>query len=283
MKVFLVTGQSGAGLTVALGALEDTGFETVGGLPAGMLPALVEQYRQRQTERLAVRVTVRTPEEAALLLREVEQFRKDGEDCRLIYLEADEQTLVNRYKFTRRPHPAADQGVSLVEAIRAERDCRIALRAEADSKLDTTRLSARQLRETMFRIATESRENILAVSVLSFGFKYGIPADADLVFDVRFLPNPYYLPELREKNGTDTAVRDYVFRDGTADEYMDKLCDLADFLIPQYQREGKAMLTIAVGCTGGRHRSVAIAQALFEHLQSRGILSAAIHRDWQKG
>ena len=128
----------------------------------------------------------------------------------------------------------------------------------------------------MLRITTGTQDQILSVNVVSFGFKYGIPADADLVLDVRFLPNPYYVPALRPKNGTDPQVRAYVFRDGTADDYMEKLCDMLDFLIPQYQREGKAVLTIAVGCTGGRHRSVAVAQALAEHVQHCGIPIAAV-------
>lgn len=283
MKLLLLAGQSGAGLTSALGALEDLGYYSVRSLPTALLDRFAALCEERGDTQAAATCVVRSEPDAQAVIAAMEQLREEGHDCRLLYLEADKQVLINRYKFTRRPHPLSDTGVTTEQAISQERDILMLLRAVADYKLDTSRLSARQLRETVIRIATGTQDHILAVSVVSFGFKYGIPADADLVFDVRFLPNPYYIPMLRSKNGTDAQVRDYVFRDGTADEYMEKLCSMADFLIPQYQREGKAVLTIAVGCTGGRHRSVAIAQALLEHLQDRGILAAAVHRDWQKG
>lgn len=279
MKVFVIVGQSGAGLTSALGALEDMDCRTVRGLPAPLLPSFVSGGEGDA----AASIHVRSERDAYDLLMAVEQLRDDGIDCKLIYLEAEQQTLINRYKSTRRPHPMAKGSRTTLQAVGVEKEFLMLLREKADAKVDTTGLTARQLRETIIRIATGTQENILSVSVVSFGFKYGIPTDADLVFDVRFLPNPYYVPQLRAQTGTEQAVRDYIFRDGTADEYMDKLYDLTDFLIPQYQREGKAVLTIAVGCTGGRHRSVAIAQELYEHMQSRGIKSTVIHRDRQKG
>lgn len=282
MKLMLIAGQSGAGLTTALGALEDLGYCAVNGLSAEMLGLFAARCMQQGCDG-AARCPVSREEDAAAVLKVAEQLRKDGIPTAVLYLEADHQVLINRYKFTRRPHPLSVTGVTTEQAILAERDILMPLRAAANYKLDTSRLSARQLRETVLRIATGTQDHILSVNVVSFGFKYGIPADADLVLDVRFLPNPYYIPALRPKNGTDSQVRAYVFRDGTADDYMEKLCDMLDFLIPQYQREGKAVLTIAVGCTGGRHRSVAVAQALAEHVQSRGIPTAAVHRDWQKG
>ena len=282
MKIMLIAGQSGAGLTTALGALEDLGCCTVYGIPADMLGAFAAHCAQQGCDG-AVCCPVSEEQDAEAVLDAAEQLRTKGYSVSLLYLEADHQVLINRYKFTRRPHPLSVTGVTTEQAILAERDILTRLRAAADYKLDTSRLTARQLRETVIRIATGTQDHILAVNVVSFGFKYGIPADADLVLDVRFLPNPYYVPALRPKNGTDAQVREYVFRDGTADDYMEKLCDMLDFLIPQYQREGKAVLTIAVGCTGGRHRSVAVAQALAEYVHSRGIPAAAVHRDWQKG
>lgn len=282
MKFMLIAGQSGAGLTTALGALEDLGCRTVHGIPADMLGAFAAHCAQQGCDGAAC-CPVSAEQGAEEVLDAAEQLRKDGISTAILYLEADHQVLINRYKFTRRPHPLSVTGVTTEQAILAERDILMHLRAAADYKLDTSRLTARQLRETVIRIATGTQDHILAVNVVSFGFKYGIPADADLVLDVRFLPNPYYIPALRPKNGTDAQVREYVFRDGTADDYMEKLCDMLDFLIPQYQREGKAVLTIAVGCTGGRHRSVAVAQALAEYVHSRGIPAAAVHRDWQKG
>lgn len=282
MKLMLIAGQSGAGLTTALGALEDLGYRAVSGLPAELLGSFAA-YCMRQDCDGAVCCPVSGEKDAAAVSDAVEQLRENGVSASILYLEADHQVLINRYKFTRRPHPLSVTGVTTEQAILAERDILMPLRAAADYKLDTSRLSARQLRETVLRIATGTQDQILSVNVVSFGFKYGIPADADLVLDVRFLPNPYYVPALRPKNGTDPQVRAYVFRDGTADDYMEKLCEMLDFLIPQYQREGKAVLTIAVGCTGGRHRSVAVAQALAEHVQQCGIPIAAVHRDWQKG
>ena len=282
MKLMLIAGQSGAGLTTALGALEDLGYRAASGFPAELLGSFAACC-MRQGSDGAVCSPVPGEKDAAAVLDAMEQLREDGVSASILYLEADHQVLINRYKFTRRPHPLSVTGVTTEQAILAERDVLMPLRAAADYKLDTSRLSARQLRETVLRIATGTQDQILSVNVVSFGFKYGIPADADLVLDVRFLPNPYYVPALRPKNGTDPQVRAYVFRDGTADDYMEKLCDMLDFLIPQYQREGKAVLTIAVGCTGGRHRSVAVAQALAEHVQHCGIPIAAVHRDWQKG
>ena len=282
MKLMLIAGQSGAGLTTALGALEDLGYRAASGFPAELLGSFAACC-MRQDCNGAVCCPVSGEKDAAAVLDAMEQLREDGVSASILYLEADHQVLINRYKFTRRPHPLSVTGVTTEQAILAERDILMPLRAAADYKLDTSRLSARQLRETVLRIATGTQDQILSVNVVSFGFKYGIPADADLVLDVRFLPNPYYVPALRPKNGTDPQVRAYVFRDGTADDYMEKLCDMLDFLIPQYQREGKAVLTIAVGCTGGRHRSVAVAQALAEHVQQCGIPIAAVHRDWQKG
>ncbi len=279
MNVYVIAGQSGAGISTALGALEDLNFTAVRGVPAQMLGSIAENAENDA----AVSVRLRAQNDVAELLLQLNRLREDGHDCRVLYLEAEEQTLVNRYKFTRRPHPLAQGSCTTVQAIRMEKELLTLLRANADVTIDTTSLSARQLRETVLRIATGTNDNLLSVGAVSFGFKYGIPADADLVFDVRFLPNPYYIPELRGHTGVEQAVRDYVFRDGTADEYMEKLYDLIDFLLPQYQREGKAVLTIAVGCTGGRHRSVAVAQELYEHLNGKGIRAAVIHRDREKG
>ena len=278
MKLMLIAGQSGAGLTTALGALEDLGYRAASGFPAELLGSFAACCMRQGCDG-AVCCPVPGEKDAAAVLDAMEQLREDGVSASILYLEADHQVLINRYKFTRRPHPLSVTGVTTEQAILAERDILMPLRAAADYKLDTSRLSARQLRETVLRITTGTQDQILSVNVVSFGFKYGIPADADLVLDVRFLPNPYYVPALRPKNGTDPQVRAYVFRDGTADDYMEKLCDMLDFLIPQYQREGKAVLTIAVGCTGGRHRSVAVAQALAEHVQHCGIPIAAVHRD----
>jgi UPF0042 nucleotide-binding protein len=283
MKLLLLAGQSGAGLSTALGALEDLGYCAVRGLPAAMLADFAAFCENTGKTQAAAACRIQDKDELSRMLDAVKQLRQQGKDCRIVFLEAEQQVLINRYKFTRRPHPLSGAGVTTMQAIVRERDLLARLRTAAEYTIDTSHLRTLELRKTMIRIATETRDHILSVSVVSFGFKYGIPADADLVLDVRFLPNPYYIPELRPKNGMDAPVRDYVFHDGTAEEYMEKLCGMVDFLLPQYQREGKAVLTIAVGCTGGHHRSVAIAQTLLEYLQDRGISADAVHRDLKKG
>ena len=216
------------------------------------------------------------------LFDSLDSIRDMGCDYRILFLDTDTATLIRRYKETRRKHPLMDKGVSMTAAIEKERTMLSALRNRADFVVDTTGLSAAGLRERLLALFSTETGAAFEVIVQSFGFKYGIPPESDLVFDVRFLPNPYYEMSLRERNGTDPEVRDYVFQGGTADVLMRHLTTLIDFLLPRYMAEGKANLIISVGCTGGKHRSVAIAEALSEHLRGREYGVVTMHRDYQR-
>ena len=210
-------------------------------------------------------------------------FRSMGCDYRILFLDTDTPTLIRRFKETRRKHPLMEKGIQMTAAIEKERDMLAALRNRADFVVDTTGLSAAGLRERLLTLfAGTDNGGAFEVIVQSFGFKYGIPPESDLVFDVRFLPNPYYEMSLREKNGTDPDVRDYVFQGGTADVLMGHLTTMIDFLLPRYMAEGKSNLIISIGCTGGKHRSVAIAEALSEHLRGREYGVVTMHRDYQR-
>lgn len=286
MKFFIISGMSGSGKSRAMATLEDLGYYCVDNMPVALIPAFAEiclAATGGQYERVALAVDARAGKDILGLLSAFDRVREMGCDNKLIFLDTANPTLINRYKATRRKHPLMENGVTMSDAIERERELLTPIRVRADYVVDTTRFEVAQLRETIISLVTGSRRGLMRINVVSFGFKYGIPADADLVFDVRFLPNPYYEISLREKNGTDPQVRNYVFCDGTADRYLDKLFSLLDFLIPQYTKEGKAVLTIGIGCTGGRHRSVAIAEAVTQHLLEQNIIATATHRDSHKG
>lgn len=286
MKFFIISGMSGSGKSRAMATLEDLGYYCVDNMPVALIPAFAEiciAAGGGQYEHIALAVDARAGQDISNLLTTCDRVKEMGCEYKLIFLDTANQTLINRYKATRRKHPLMEGGITMSQAIERERELLSPIRARADYVVDTTRLDLTQLRETILSLATGSRNGLMRVNVVSFGFKYGIPADADLVFDVRFLPNPYYKITLREKTGLDPEVRDYVFRDGTAQQYLDKLFSLLDFLIPHYTKEGKAVLTIGIGCTGGRHRSVAITQAVNRHLLEQNIITTATHRDSHKG
>ena len=276
MYFLIISGMSGAGKSRAVATLEDLGYYCVDNLPIALIPT--ERY-----ERVALVTDVRAGGDFQQLFDSLDSIRDMGCDYRILFLDTDTATLIRRYKETRRKHPLMDKGVSMTAAIEKERTMLSALRNRADFVVDTTGLSAAGLRERLLALfsGTESGE-VFEVIVQSFGFKYGIPPESDLVFDVRFLPNPYYEMSLRERNGTDPEVRDYVFQGGTADVLMRHLTTLIDFLLPRYMAEGKANLIISVGCTGGKHRSVAIAEALSEHLRGREYGVVTMHRDYQR-
>lgn len=287
MNFYIISGMSGSGKSRAMATLEDLGYYCVDNMPVALIPAFAEICMAAtggKYERVALAVDVRAGKDIVHLQAACDQIKNIGCEYKIIYLETSTPILINRYKATRRKHPLMVDGVTMVDAIERERELLSSVRMRADFVVDTTRLEVSQLRETIVSLVTGRKEGgLLRVNVVSFGFKYGIPADADLVFDVRFLPNPYYEISLREKNGQDPGVRNYVFCDGTADRYLDYLFPLLDFLIPQYTKEGKAVLTIGIGCTGGRHRSVAIAEAVNQHLLDNKVMTTATHRDSQKG
>lgn len=286
MKFFIISGMSGSGKSRAMATLEDLGYYCVDNMPVALIPAFAEiclAATGGQYERVALAVDARAGKDISKLLSAFDRIEEMGCEYKIIYLETTSPTLINRYKSTRRKHPLMIDGVTMADAIEQERELLTPIRTRADYMVDTSRLEVAQLRETIISIATGSNGTLLRVNIVSFGFKYGIPADADLVFDVRFLPNPYYEISLREKTGKDPQVSKYVFCDGTADRYLDRLYSLLDFLIPHYMKEGKAVLTIGIGCTGGRHRSVAIAEAVNKHMLEKQILTVITHRDSHKG
>ena len=284
MKLVIVTGMSGAGKTIALKMLEDIGFYCVDNLPISLVDKFVQLVSEGTSiEKAALGLDIRSGEELGNLDEILENWRRSNVDVQVLFLYANDAVLIKRYKETRRTHPLAGAG-RLENGIEKEREKLAFLKREADYIIDTSMLLTRELRKELEKIfLQDARYKNMYVTVLSFGFKYGIPEDADLVFDVRFLPNPYYDEHLRPLTGQVQAVRDYVMQGGTADAFLKKLYDMIDFLLPNYINEGKNQLVIAVGCTGGKHRSVTIARALYEHLEAAGEYGIRIdHRDIDK-
>jgi UPF0042 nucleotide-binding protein len=281
----VITGFSGAGKSTAMNVFEDAGYFCVDNLPPEMIRSLVELFVHSgsRVERAAVVSDVRGGAYFEALRAVVDELRSLGVGHHMLFLEASEQMLVTRYKETRRRHPLAPDG-SVAAGVAAERELLEPLRSRADLVIDTTGMSAAALRR---KIAAEllprHKTSALSLTFMSFGFKHGPPREEDLAFDVRFLANPHYVPELRELTGRDPAVLDYIAADGRLDEFYERLNALLDFLLPQYVAEGKAHLVIAIGCTGGRHRSVAIAEYLADRYREREELAVAVaHRDIDK-
>ena len=284
MKLVIVTGMSGAGKTVALKMLEDIGFYCVDNLPISLVDKFVQLVSGgTDIKKTALGLDIRSGEELENLDEILENWRGSDVDVQVLFLDANDAVLIKRYKETRRVHPLAGAG-RLENGIEKEREKLAFLKNEADYIIDTSMLLTRELRKELEKIfLQDARYKNMYVTVLSFGFKYGIPEDADLVFDVRFLPNPYYDEHLRPLTGQVQAVRDYVMRGTTAEIFLKKLYDMIDFLLPNYINEGKNQLVIAVGCTGGKHRSVTIARAIYEHLEAVGEYGIRIdHRDIEK-
>lgn len=286
MKLVIVTGMSGAGKTVALKMMEDMGYYCVDNLPISLIEKFAELAlgnNQGLSNQVALGIDIRSGQELPLLDKILERWRTDGIPFEILFLDASDEVLLKRYKETRRNHPLAGAG-RIDEGIKKERECLAFLKKQANVILDTSMLLTKELRHELEKIYMEDGTyDNLFVTVMSFGFKYGIPADADLVFDVRFLPNPYYVENLRPKTGEEKEIQDYVKQGGTADIFLGKLYDMLDFLIPNYVLEGKNQLVIGIGCTGGKHRSVTIANAVYEHLkQQKGLGVKLYHRDIEK-
>ena len=286
MKLVIVTGMSGAGKTVALNMMEDKGYYCVDNLPISLIEKFAELAlgsNQGLSNQVALGIDIRSGQELPLLDKILERWRTDGIPFEILFLDASDEVLLKRYKETRRNHPLAGAG-RIDEGIKKERECLAFLKKQANVILDTSMLLTKELRQELEKIYMEDGTyDNLFVTVMSFGFKYGIPADADLVFDVRFLPNPYYVENLRPKTGEEKEIQDYVKQGGTADIFLGKLYDMLDFLIPNYVLEGKNQLVIGIGCTGGKHRSVTIANAVYEHLkQQKGLGVKLYHRDIEK-
>ena len=286
MEFVIISGLSGAGKSKAASFLEDMGFFCVDNLPVPLIPKLAELIMAGSGvyERVALVSDIRGGQNPQGLLQALDTLLGMRCSYKILFIEASDSTIIKRYKETRRSHPLAHGGASLEEAVRAEREALAPVRARADHIIDTTALSTAKLRGSLMELfGSGERAREMSVSVISFGFKYGLPIEADLVFDVRFLPNPYYVEELREHTGLEPAVRDYVMQGDQAEHFLAKLTDLVDFLLPQYVEEGKTALVIAVGCTGGRHRSVAVTRALADHIKELGYQAVENHRDMTRG
>ena len=282
MEILIISGLSGSGKSRAATFLEDIGYYIVDNLPAEMMVKFAELCAAAggRYDRLAFVYDVRAGEPFDRLTGAVEELRRQGLRCRLLFLEADTKTIINRYKETRRSHPLCAEGISIEEAVRRERELLAPVREHADFVLDTTAFSTSKLRSELLTLfgGGDTRQ-ALNVSVMSFGFKNGLPLEADLVFDVRFLPNPYYVPELKTLTGLDEPVREYVFASEAAGRFLERLEPLLAFLLPQYLQEGRTELVIAVGCTGGRHRSTAMAHHLATYIGGLGYPVSESHRD----
>lgn len=280
-RFLIITGLSGSGKTVFSHFLEDLGYYRVDNLPAKLIPHFVDLWLQRKVEigRVALVVDIREPsflKEFPRVWKEIR--RKVG--AKLIFLDAGDESLVKRFSETRRPHPLSR--TSAVAGVRLERKRLAPIKAMADEVIDTTRLTIVQLKELLAGRFSARRAQRLRIVLVSFGYKHGLPLEADLVFDTRFLPNPFYVEALRDKTGRQRAVREFVLGAAETGAFLDRLRGFLDFLIPRFVREGKSYLTIAIGCTGGRHRSVVIAESLREYLRRRKYGIKLYHRDMFK-
>ena len=286
MRFVVVTGMSGGGKSTALRMLEDAGFYCVDNLPVLLIEKFVELIAAPGGEvtKVALGLDVRGDQAFREVQEVLEQLKQNGYVFEILFMEANDRTLLKRYKETRRMHPLSLDG-RIEDGIYKEREILNDIREKADYVIDTTNLLTRELKEELNRIFIQNEEyNSLMVTVLSFGFKYGIPADADLVFDVRFLPNPFYIEELKHKTGNESEVQDYVMSFREAHIFIEKLSDMVRFLIPNYIKEGKYQLVIAIGCTGGKHRSVTLENKLYEEMKNKGGYGIKIaHRDVGQG
>ena len=281
-ELVVITGLSGAGRSEAIHTFEDLGYFCIDNLPPSFIPPLVDlaELPDSNVRRLAVVCDVRAHEFFDELAGEIARLKDRGVDSRVLFLEADDDTLLRRFKETRRRHPLGEDGQTVLEAVKAEREALSDIRESADVVIDTTDLRPQELRQTIRdRFYAESITQALAIAVSSFGFKYGPPADADIVMDVRFLPNPHYDPQLRPLSGLDDPVRDYVLGKPETQKFLDRWLPLLEDVVPGYVMEGKHYLSIALGCTGGMHRSVSLAEVTAEFLRDRGYRVAVNHRD----
>lgn len=282
MRLVIVTGMSGAGKSTALKNLEDMGFYCVDNLPILLMEKFAELTLSDRNgnQDIALGVDIRSGEELPLLEAVIDKWKVNSYPFSILFLESNDEVLIKRYKETRRSHPLSRTG-RIEKGILEEREKLAFLRAKADHILDTSHLLTKELRHELETLYCGEREKSnLYVTVLSFGFKYGIPSDADLVFDVRFLPNPYYIEELRFHTGAERPVQEFVMQGGTGAVFLEKLSDMLDFLIPNYEKEGKNQLVIAIGCTGGKHRSVTIASEVYNRIKKQSRYEVHLeHRD----
>ncbi len=284
MRFVIITGLSGAGKSQAMNLMEDLGFYCIDNMPPALIPKFAEISFQSQEkmEKVALVMDIRGGELFNDFFDGLKSLKETGYKYEVLFLEASDEVLIKRFKETRRKHPLASDG-RIVDAIVEERELLKKVRSKADYIIDTSSLLTRQLKEQITSIFVEEQQyEGIIISILSFGFKYGIPLDSDLVFDVRFIPNPYYISTLKRFTGKNEDVKNYVLKWTETQSFLTKLEDMVVFLIPNYIKEGKTQLVISIGCTGGKHRSVAIAEALKETLQKQNHSVIIEHRDIDK-
>lgn len=282
MRFVIVTGMSGAGKLTAQKMMEDMGYYCVDNLPVPLITKFVDLILEpnREITKVVLGIDVRADQSFDEVMDALDDLKKTGFQYEILFMESSDETLQKRYKETRRMHPLA-MGGRVADGIAKERKILERMKANADYVIDTSHLLTRELKEELDRIFVRNKDyNSLMINIVSFGFKHGIPADVDLVFDVRFLPNPFYIEELKSKTGNDREVNDYVMSFPEAELFLQKLTDMISFLIPNYIKEGKNQLIIGIGCTGGKHRSVTLANQLYEQLKDKGNYGLTVsHRD----
>ena len=281
MELLIVSGRAGAGKSQALSSFEDMGFYCVDNVPPSMIPVFARMAQQLgRFPRVVVVTDVRTGDTSAELEQCLQELREAGIPFRILFLDCSDDEIERRYRETRRRHPLEGAGDgSITDAVRREKYMLNSIQEVADFRIDTTRISVKQLREQLISMFAEEPDRLMSVRFISFGYKYGVPEEADLMLDVRCLPNPFYVDELRHRTGLDADVRNYVFDSDSTAEVMSKVKSLLDTLLPLYREEGKTQLVVGIGCTGGRHRSVAVAEDLNSYINSLGYRSRVVHRD----
>lgn len=281
-QLVIITGMSGAGKTVAIQSFEDLGFFCVDNLPPTLLPKFLELMKESKNKmnKVALVMDLRGREFFDHLFSALDKMAKSWVAPRVLFLDAEDSTLVRRYKETRRSHPLAPSGLPL-EGIKLERELLEELKGRAQIIYNTSQSSPRELREKILKEFSSNKDSIFTVNVMSFGFKHGIPIDADLVFDVRFLPNPHYVEHMRPKTGIDVEVSSYVLKWTETNQFLEKVLDLLTFMLPHYKKEGKSQLVVAIGCTGGQHRSVALSEYIGHHFE-KDYHVAITHRDMKR-
>ncbi len=284
MNFLVVTGMSGAGKSQAANALEDIGYYCVDNIPPLIIPAFIDLFsiKENNFENLAIITDIRGGELFNDIIVVLGKLENRGVDYKILFITAEDDVLVKRYKENRRKHPLCSENTTISDAVKKERRILDSICKKADYIIDTTYMSSTQLKEKITNIFIKSNDDSMKIQCMSFGFKYGIPSDADLVFDVRCLPNPYYIDELRKLTGLDSKIRDFVMSSDNSKKFFDKICSLVDFSVPLYRKEGKSQLVIAFGCTGGKHRSVTFSELLHAHISEKGCSSITFHRDINK-
>jgi UPF0042 nucleotide-binding protein len=286
LQLMIISGLSGSGKSTAMKALEDSGFYCIDNMPATLIPTFIElcQHSTRGLSKVAIVVDIRGKEFLEDFQKVVKDLRGKRHEMKILFLESEDEVLIRRYSETRRSHPVEkERGFPLPEAVRKERGEMAFLREIADEVIDTSTLNVHQLRGIIMEHLLPATAQRMKITLLSFGYSYGIPTEADIVMDVRLLPNPFFVRELRGLTGKDTKVRDYILKQEETDTFLARFSEMIEYLIPLYEKEGKAYLTIAIGCTGGRHRSVVITEHVAEMLGQRGQRVTVRHRDVERG